>query len=168
MKTSDKPEMVSSKAHVPKLLLTQALAFQKNSGGRNIAAGAHLTSLDSAGVDPLNSLTLNTPQNDMFVSHDNPLMKQTFDSNRAQVEAARMFASQEDAGENDKKRDLSHLIDSPNKRMNPMAFDLDSNPEHNEVSAPGEAQAKDADASAEVVAIASVASAEEAEVKDIE
>ena len=167
MKTSDKPEMVSSKAHVPKLLLTQALAFQKHSNGRNAAPGAHLTSLDSVGVDPLNSLTLNTPQNDMFVSHDNPLMKQTFDSNRAQVEAARMFASQEDAGENDKKRDLSHLIDSPNKKMNPMAFDLDStnNEQHQEVTAPGE---RDVDAAAEVVAIASVASAEEAEVKDIE
>ena len=61
----------------------------------------------------------------MFISHDNPLMKHTFDSTRNQDEAARLFASQEATAVD--QRDNKLLLDSPNKMKNPIEFELESN-----------------------------------------
>ena len=62
----------------------------------------------------------------MFISHDNPLMKHTFDSStRNQDEAARLVASQEATAVDQKDNKL--LLDSPNKAKNPIEFEMESN-----------------------------------------
>jgi len=119
-----KPEM-TSKAHVPKLLLTQAIQFQKdNETDRNKATG-NLQSLDSrfkAGqTTNADSLMINSPNNMMFGSQESPMMRTTL-GNDSKRDTMRV-ASNEDV-----TTDGQMEIESPTKLpVNPIqTYDQES------------------------------------------
>ena len=85
LKNLDRPEM-HSKAHVPKLLLTQTLQFQKDSSRKQKAMEQNMASMEATADNQSVLLPSSNQKRDMFISQENPIMKAQFDTTRRQQE----------------------------------------------------------------------------------